>query len=167
MAPPALAECVKIEVSHDVGRQPGRQRLWRAWFVMLSLSGKGVVWGRCRLRWWAPPGGISCQLHCWSQLREWWKAAALRIMCEVTPGGEEVSSAARCPGGGFLLGMAGGAAGLDPGCPSGQHQALREGSSWRLVMPHFSFVCIAFSEWRHFSVAFYYTCICHCKIQKK
>lgn len=94
MAPSALAECVKIEVSHDVGRQPGRQRLWRAWFVMLSLSGKGVVWGRCRFRWWAPLGGVSCQLHCWSQLQEWWKAAALRIMCEVTPGGEKVSSVA-------------------------------------------------------------------------
>lgn len=46
MAPSAPAEGVKIEVSHDVGRQPGRQGLWRAWFVMLSLSGKGVVWGK-------------------------------------------------------------------------------------------------------------------------
>lgn len=38
--------------------------------------------------------------------------------------------------------------GLDLGCPSGHHQALREDSSWPLVMPDFSFVCIAFSECR-------------------
>lgn len=38
--------------------------------------------------------------------------------------------------------------GLDLGCPRGHPLALREDSSWPLVMPDFSFVCIAFSEWR-------------------
>lgn len=37
--------------------------------------------------------------------------------------------------------------GLDLRCPNGHHRALEEDSSWPLVMPDFSFVCIAFSEW--------------------
>lgn len=76
-------------------------------------------------------------------------------MCEVTPSGEEVSSATLLSRGGFLLGMAGGAAGPGPWMSQWAAPGTQRRQPWQLVMPHFSFVCIAFSEWRHFSVAFF------------
>lgn len=57
MAPSALAECVKIEVSHDVGRQPGRQRLKSV------ICDSEPEWKGCRL------GKMRTQMMCTSGKR--------------------------------------------------------------------------------------------------
>lgn len=108
MAPSTPAECVKIEVSALCPRQPRRQTrkslICDSACVERLRLGANADSGVAALRKHLPAAEVpepaaSCKLWLW-------------VTCGVTPGGEEVSSAPRGTGGGFLPGMSGGAAGL-------------------------------------------------------
>lgn len=139
MAPSTLAECVKLEVSTWCLQAARETETLKSMICDSEPGGKGALWGECRLRRWAPPGSISCQLQCWRQLHEWWKAAALGIMCEVTPSGDVSSASLKFWG--RLPSWHGWWScwtepGLALGCASGQRRpwrawALRRGHSWQ------------------------------------
>lgn len=79
-----------------------------------------VHFGKMQTQTLAPPGRCPCQLGCRVSCRVV-KAAALGMLCGVTPGEDEVSSVPGGPGGGFLLGKPWGAA--------------RQSQAWTLDVP--------------------------------
>lgn len=79
MAPSTLAECVKLEVSTWCLQAAWETETLKGVICDSESGGKGALWGECRLRRWAPPGSISCQLQCWRQLQEWRKLRIWRL----------------------------------------------------------------------------------------